>query len=229
MKINKKFTCDFTQIPNQIINRSDVTCAAKGLYLYMVSKPEVWDFTLSGIGSQLKETRPTILRLLAELEQFGYIKKNKRRVNGKQAPNEYDIFAESNLLTQQNRLRKADSEIFTTSNTKKSNTKKSKKERGERARELTPTLQEPRAYLLENFLDVKSFLLKNSRRLLDNKHICFSFKGRLISISDNKVPYFRDGLQENLSFTESDDFYKFCFTNQAMVLSAIANQTVFEA
>ena len=130
MRIIKQFTNNFTQVPNYILLDKNVSLAAKGLYTYFISKPDNWQFSLNGLVSQLKESRPTIIKLISELNVRGYLKKIKNRKNGKQDINSYLIFdipnlsangSESKLLTQQNRVSNSDSKIFTTSNTISSN------------------------------------------------------------------------------------------------------------
>ena len=127
----KEFNNNFTQVPNSIFVDKNVSLAAKGLYSYFISKPQKWDFGLNGLTVQLKESRPTILKIIEELCKFGYMKKIKKRINGKQSTNNYLIFdkptlsvkdSESKSLTQKHRLRNTDSEILTTSNTITSNT-----------------------------------------------------------------------------------------------------------
>lgn len=130
--INKSFTCNFTQIPNQIINDKKVSFKAKGLYLYFVSKPDEWEFSLSGITSQAKESMPTVISIINELIENGYMEKIKRRnSNGKQEVNQYLLHespTDSRNLTQKTRFSKFDAENMSTSNTKHSNTKLKNKE-----------------------------------------------------------------------------------------------------
>lgn len=130
-RLSKGFKVDFTQVPNQIINDKNVSLKAKGLYLFMLSKPDNWDFSLNGMASQLKESKPAILRIIDELLSFGYLEKIKRREANKQACNDYILHkepyfpSESQNVTHKMRLTKCDSQNVTTSNTKTSNTKKS--------------------------------------------------------------------------------------------------------
>ena len=76
--LKKSFKINFTQVPNTIINDNGVSLQAKGLYLFMISKPDNWQFGLSGLESQLKETRKTILKVMDELISLGYMEKNKK-------------------------------------------------------------------------------------------------------------------------------------------------------
>ena len=129
--LKKSFQINFTQVPNIIINDKKVSLKAKGLYLYMVSKPDNWEFSLNGMESQLKESRTAIVRIIDELIICGYMDKIKNRINGKQATNDYILHLEPQIrseyqnVTQKMRLTKCDSQNDTTSNTNTSNTKKS--------------------------------------------------------------------------------------------------------
>jgi hypothetical protein len=122
---------NFTQVPNHIINDKNVSPEAKGVYLYLSSKPDGWEFSLNGILSQNKMGREKLIRIISELEKFCYLKKYKRRLNGKQLPNEYELFdvpyssTESEKPTRENRLGKTDSGNRTTSNTNISKKEKS--------------------------------------------------------------------------------------------------------
>ena len=117
--LSKSFKCNFTQVPNEIINDKNVSLKAKGLYLYMVSKPDNWEFSLNGLTSQLQESKPAILRILDELIKCGYLEKIKNRINGRQALNDYILHEKSCFSseyqneTQKMRLSNCDSVIVT--------------------------------------------------------------------------------------------------------------------
>jgi len=95
--LKKSFRIDFTQVPNFIINDSKASLKAKGLYLYMISKPDNWQFSLKGMQTQLKESKTTILRVLDELIKLGYLEKIKNRINGRQSANDYIMYLEPKL------------------------------------------------------------------------------------------------------------------------------------
>ena len=133
--LSKSFQVNFTQVPNQIINDERVSLKAKGLYLFFVSKPDDWEFSLSGMTSQLKESKDTIISIINELCKFGYIDKVKNRNGSRQGLNDYILHLEPHRIpysppesknqSLKIRVGKSESENSTTSNTKKSNTKKS--------------------------------------------------------------------------------------------------------
>lgn len=119
----ESFKSDFTQVPNHIISDSNVSLKAKGLYLYMVSKPDNWEFSFAGMTSQLLESKETIGKIINELILIGYMDKIKNRVNGKQAVNSYILHlkpqsrSESKNENHKMRTTKSELENATTSNT----------------------------------------------------------------------------------------------------------------
>jgi len=76
--LTKGDSIPFTQISNEILNASDLSLKAKGLYAFMYSKPNDWHFTSASMASQLKEGKDSILSTLKELINYGLItfKKN---------------------------------------------------------------------------------------------------------------------------------------------------------
>lgn len=63
----------YSVIPNDLVNRSDVSLKAKGLFAYIQGKPDGWDFSAERIAHQLKEGLPAIISTLKELEANGYL------------------------------------------------------------------------------------------------------------------------------------------------------------
>ena len=55
--LNRSFVNNFTQIPNLITRDSEAPLISLGLYGFMNSKPENWEFSLLGLEDQLKESR----------------------------------------------------------------------------------------------------------------------------------------------------------------------------
>lgn len=63
----------FTIVINKIINYELLSLKAKGLYLYIASKPSGWNFSIPGIASQNKENKAAIRSGLHELEEYGLL------------------------------------------------------------------------------------------------------------------------------------------------------------
>jgi len=217
----------FTQVDNEIINDKEISLQAKGFYLFMESKPDNWEFSIKGMSSQLKESHTTILRVIKELIKFGYLEKIKKRVNGRQAVNDYILhqmpykplkFSEYQNENQKMRISNCDSVIATTSNTIPSNKEKSNTEGVK-----TPS---PKVEILEeqinSFIDLKKLLIENNKNS-SNEQFIFSFGSEHVSISDKGIPYFKTGskMNQNLSFEESDSFYKSCLSRKSTIIKHI--------
>ncbi len=71
----------FTQINNEILNSTNISLKAKGLYSYMFSKPNGWNFTIKSMATQLKEGDSAISTALKELKEQGVIE-YKKYTNG---------------------------------------------------------------------------------------------------------------------------------------------------
>lgn len=73
LRINTRFGI----IPNSLLNNSELTFKAKGLYWYLQSKPDNWDFSVERIKFDTKESRDAISSWLKELENSWYLERNK--------------------------------------------------------------------------------------------------------------------------------------------------------
>ena len=68
-----KAQAPFTMVLNDLLNSSDLSLSAKGLYAYMYSKPDNWTFTIKSITSQLKDSQYAIEKAMKELKDQGWI------------------------------------------------------------------------------------------------------------------------------------------------------------
>lgn len=78
----KKFKTFFTQVPNEVLNDKRVSAKAKGIYAYLLSKPDDWTFHTGVMLSELKENRDAFYSALKELIAYGYIRKYQENING---------------------------------------------------------------------------------------------------------------------------------------------------
>lgn len=72
----KKTKQPFTMVPNELLN-SSLTLKAKGMYCYMYSKPDNWNFTIRSIAKQLPEGVESISNSIRELKGAGWLIYNK--------------------------------------------------------------------------------------------------------------------------------------------------------
>lgn len=86
-------TADFTVMSNHHLRNKELTLKAKGLLSQMLSLPENWDYTLSGLANINRESVDAIRTAVVELEKAGYIiRRQCRDEKGKLTGNEYTIF-----------------------------------------------------------------------------------------------------------------------------------------
>ena len=67
----------FGAVPNDLLNNPQISFKAKGLYAYMNSKPDNWDFSIQAIAAQNREGTEAIRSAIHELEEFGYLVRQK--------------------------------------------------------------------------------------------------------------------------------------------------------
>lgn len=85
-------TNDFTVMSNYHLRDKNLSLKAKGLLSQMLSLPEEWDYTLSGLACINKESKDAIRSAVAELEKAGYITRHQTTTEGGRfGSNEYLI------------------------------------------------------------------------------------------------------------------------------------------
>lgn len=86
-------TKNYTVMSNYHLRDSRISLSAKGLLSQMLSLPENWDYTLSGLRAINKEGKDAIRTSLRELEQVGYLRRSQTKApNGRFSKNEYVIY-----------------------------------------------------------------------------------------------------------------------------------------
>lgn len=86
-------TRDFTVMANHHLKNRNLTLKAKGLLSVMLSLPEEWNYTTRGLASICREGVDSIGGALRELEDAGYIVRNRLRdVRGRISDTEYVIY-----------------------------------------------------------------------------------------------------------------------------------------
>ena len=74
-RVNK--TSDYTVISNYHLKEKGMSLKAKGLLTLMLSLPENWDYSISGLASICAENETAIKTGLNELKKFGYLRISK--------------------------------------------------------------------------------------------------------------------------------------------------------
>lgn len=78
-----KITTKFGVIPNSILNDKTLSAKAKGLWVYLQSKPNGWDFSTERIANDFSDGITSIRSGLQELEEKGFLLRKPERNNGK--------------------------------------------------------------------------------------------------------------------------------------------------
>lgn len=94
-KIRVHKTGNFTVMSNFHFKEKKMSLKAKGLLSLMLSLPDSWNYSVSGLVTLSKDGKDSVMSALAELESFGYLSR-ERIVNnkGQFAGIEYNIYEE---------------------------------------------------------------------------------------------------------------------------------------
>jgi len=84
----------YGMVPNSLLNDDKISLKAKGLFSFMQSKPDGWNFSVDKISFQCKESKSAISEGLKELELFGFLVRKKQQT-GNGFIVDYHLFFES--------------------------------------------------------------------------------------------------------------------------------------
>ena len=99
IRVNK--SKNFTTMSNYHFKDKKMSLKAKGLLSLMLSLPDDWKYTISGIVSLCKEGETTIRRTLEELKELNYLKVTKERTEKGTFTYIYDIFEQPEIENNQ--------------------------------------------------------------------------------------------------------------------------------
>lgn len=83
---------NYTVMGNYHLRDKELSLKAKGLLSIMLSLPDGWNFSTQGLAMLSSDGETAIRSTLKELEQNGYLKRNKVRINGKIVDWEYVVY-----------------------------------------------------------------------------------------------------------------------------------------
>ncbi len=75
----KKMDVPFTQVANSVLNDQKLSWKAKGIFAYLYSKPEGWDFSGHRIKNDGSDGKASVFSAIKELEESGYLKREKKK------------------------------------------------------------------------------------------------------------------------------------------------------
>lgn len=78
MQVKKKYRTDFTVTPNEIM-RHGLSLKAIGLYLYIINKPDGWEFSINGTATQVSDGIKSVRSAVVELEKIGFLVRQQVR------------------------------------------------------------------------------------------------------------------------------------------------------
>jgi len=68
----------FAQVKNEVLCDKKISLKAKGMFAYLYSKPDDWDFSGHRIVNECSEGKRAVFAALGELEKAGYLSRNRQ-------------------------------------------------------------------------------------------------------------------------------------------------------
>lgn len=128
MRIHK--TANYTVMSNYHFKEKGLSLKAKGLLSLMLSLPEDWNYSISGLVKLSKDGKDSVMSALGELEKYGYLHREKIiNEKGQFSGIEYNIYEQPQTeypITVKQNADKQDAENPRQLNTKALNTKNNK-------------------------------------------------------------------------------------------------------
>ena len=91
MRVHK--TDNYTVMSNNHFKEREMSLKAKGLLSLMLSLPNTWDYSISGLVKLSKDGKDGVMSALGELEKFGYLQRVRiKDSKGKFSGIEYNIY-----------------------------------------------------------------------------------------------------------------------------------------
>lgn len=81
-KIKKQYQNNFTTVDNTVSNDSSLSWKAKGLFQYLWSKPDNWNYTATEVSKHAKDGIDATSSGINELEEHGYLKRTQENKKG---------------------------------------------------------------------------------------------------------------------------------------------------
>lgn len=79
MRIKKQYQKGFTTVDNVVLNDTSLSWKAKGLFVYLWSQSDEWDFYETEVVKHSTDKIASLKSGLKELEQQGYLKRQRKR------------------------------------------------------------------------------------------------------------------------------------------------------
>ncbi|RRK09375.1 DnaD domain protein [Lactiplantibacillus garii] len=79
MKMSKVVTTDFTVFDNRVVRDATLSWKARGVFMYLWSLPDDWDFYETELVTHAKDGRDALRSALKELQVHGYLRRVRAR------------------------------------------------------------------------------------------------------------------------------------------------------
>ena len=120
-------TNNFTVMSNYHFKEKQMSLKAKGLLSLMLSLPDDWNYSISGLVTLSKDGKDSVMSALAELEEFGYLVRNRTtNSKGQFSGIEYNIYEQPQRdlpITEEQKEEKQQEDNANTENQPQLNTK----------------------------------------------------------------------------------------------------------
>lgn len=83
---------NFSQVSNDLWTLDNLSIGARFMLGYMLSKPETWRFYIEAMASELRINKDTAAKYVNELIASGYVKRERKRENGRFAGWSYFVY-----------------------------------------------------------------------------------------------------------------------------------------
>ncbi len=100
----------FAQIKNEVLNDHRLSWGAKGLFAYLYSKPDDWDFSVERIKEASRDGKHSVIVGLRELEECGYLTRSRTKTGRMKYHLRYEPLAENQQMGIKKPLKKAKSQ-----------------------------------------------------------------------------------------------------------------------
>lgn len=85
--------CNYTVMSNTHFKEKEMSLKAKGLLSLMLSLPDDWDYSVSGLVALSKDGKDSVMNALTELEKFRYLRRTKLTdEKGRFSGYDYDVY-----------------------------------------------------------------------------------------------------------------------------------------
>ena len=81
-RLIKRTQNNYTNVSNQVIRDERLSWKARGIFVYLWSQADNWQFYVSEVAKHATDGRESLQNGLKELEEFGYLKRTNRQNNG---------------------------------------------------------------------------------------------------------------------------------------------------